>query len=609
MKAFLRISCSALIMVMAISLSAGRANAGPPPAEAAYQKARRAFYTFKENTQKQKFRHNWKKVAGKFEKVAKDFPKSSRAADALYTAGRMYHDLYLISRLTEDLDYSVKLLRQLVERFPTNHLADDAQLQIALRWIEFHKQPEKARAELIFLVDNFPDGDVTPKARRMLEDLGGTEDSAAGKAKTGDPIGAKIAEKTAGKDPKKKSTKAATSKPIKKSSKPKKEIPILESIKHWSNPGYTRIALYTRVKTPYKVGKLAADKKSGSPPRLYIDLMKTEMGDELSSTIPVADSIVGRIRLAERDEGFIRVVIDLKGDLTHRVFPLSNPDRVVVDISAAEDAVARVIGSKVPKKRPKVPTKKKVASMKSKSKPGVSLSMMAGLKVKTIVIDPGHGGKDPGAIGPKGTLEKNLTLDVAKRLRKLLKEKLKLEVVLTREKDRFVPLEGRTAFANKRNADLFISIHFNAHTIRKFRGVETFYLDLTNDRYSIKLAARENATSEKSISDLKYILADLALKSHVDDSISLSKLIQKSMVGTLRRKYKHVRDLGIKPALFYVLIGARMPSILVEGSFITNPTEEGRLKTKTYRQKIAEGIFNGIKNFINERDRLLDPEK
>ncbi|MBW1870455.1 MAG: N-acetylmuramoyl-L-alanine amidase [Deltaproteobacteria bacterium] len=247
--------------------------------------------------------------------------------------------------------------------------------------------------------------------------------------------------------------------------------------------------------------------------------------------------------------------------------------------------------------------------MKSKSKPGVSLSMMAGLKVKTIVIDPGHGGKDPGAIGPKGTLEKNLTLDVARRLKKLLKGKFKLEVLLTREKDRFVPLEGRTAFANKRNADLFISIHFNAHTIRKFRGVETFYLDLTNDRYSIKLAARENATSEKSISDLRYILADLALKSHVDDSISLSKFIQKSMVGTLRRKYKYVRDLGIKPALFYVLIGARMPSILIEGSFITNPTEEGRLRTKTYRQRIAEGIFNGIKNFISERDRLLDPEK
>ena len=200
-----------------------------------------------------------------------------------------------------------------------------------------------------------------------------------------------------------------------------------------------------------------------------------------------------------------------------------------------------------------------------------------------------------------------MALDVARRVQKLLEKKLKLEVLLTRNSDRSMALEARTAFANKREADLFISIHFNAHRNRKFRGVETFYLDLTNDRYSIKLAARENATSEKSISDLKYILADLALKSHVDDSILLSRLIQKAMVGKLRRKHKGVRNLGVKPALFYVLIGARMPSILIEGSFITTPMEEKRIRTKSYRQRLAEGIFTGIKNFVDEREELLKP--
>jgi N-acetylmuramoyl-L-alanine amidase len=582
--------------------------AGPPPAEAAYQKARRAYYRFRDDKEKHKFRHNWKNIAGKFEKVAQDFPDSSRAPDALFTAGKLYKGLYLISRVDKDLDHSLELFRKLVKDFPDNHLADDAQLYIALKWIEFKKDPAKARKELTYLVDTFPDGDVTPRARGMLEDLGGPKEKVAEKPKT------------AGVDT---GIPAKEAKPAETGKEPKKETgPVLEKIQHWSNPGYTRIALYTRAKVGYKVGRLAGEKKTGKPPRLYIDLMDTELGDELTGSVSVSDSVVSGIRFAERDEGFIRIVVDLTDDHTHRVFPMSTPDRVVVDITAREDSVATVIGEKLPpekiesdtgkkktKKKPRTPTKKEVEKLKTRSKPGVSLSMMAGLKVKRIVVDAGHGGKDPGAIGPTGTLEKEITLDVAKRLAKLLKDKLKLEVLLTRKKDRFIPLEGRTAFANKRNADLFVSIHFNAHPNRKFHGVETFYLDLTNDRYSIKLAARENATSEKSISDLKFILADLALKSHVDDSISLSKYIQKAMVGSLRRKYKSVRDMGIKPALFYVLIGARMPSILVEGSFLTNPMEEKRLKTKSYRQSLAEGIFTGIKNFISERDQMLDPDR
>ena len=183
------------------------------------------------------------------------------------------------------------------------------------------------------------------------------------------------------------------------------------------------------------------------------------------------------------------------------------------------------------------------------------------------------------------------------------------EVILTRDRDKYVALEKRTAIANAKKADLFISIHCNANRNRRFRGVETFYLDLTNDRYSIKLAARENATTEKTISDLRYILADLALKSHVDDSISLGRAIQKAVVGKLRRHHKRIKDLRLKPALFYVLIGARMPSVLVETSFLSNREEEKRLRTKKYRQQIAQGIYRGIVNFLAERDRFQATSK
>jgi N-acetylmuramoyl-L-alanine amidase len=567
----MRLYLFSALFLMGVLLS-GNVRAAEPEYETAYQKARDAFYRFRGDEKKKKFRHNWQNLAEKFEKIAEKYPESPRAPDALFTAGRLYYDLYFISRVTEDLDSSIKLFRRVVNKFPENHLADDAQLFIALRWIEYEKKPDDARKELRHLVEQFPKGDVTPKARRMLEDLGET--------------------------PKEKKTP-----PPKKVAKP-----VLEKVRHWSNPEYTRIALYTRSKARYKVGELAADKKQGLPHRLYIDVLEAKAGSDLAESIKVEDSVVRNIRCAEREGGFIRVVVDLDEDRPHRVFPMNDPARVVVDITKTEDKVAKVIGKKTARKPPAPkPPKKKVKELKKKSKPGESLSMLVGLKVKRIVIDPGHGGRDPGAIGRKGTLEKEMTLDVARRVKKLLKKKLKVEVLLTRDSDRFIALEARTGYANKKRADLFVSIHFNAHRNRKFRGVETFYLDLTNDRYSIKLAARENATSEKSISDLEFILQDLALKSHVDDSILLSRFIQKAMVGKLRKKYKRVRDLGVKSALFYVLIGARMPSILIEGSFLTNPTEEKRIRLKSYRQRLAEGIVAGIKRFVDEREKLLQP--
>jgi N-acetylmuramoyl-L-alanine amidase len=577
--------------LMFFSLAVFDSRAATPEYEVKYQEARTKYYSFRRNKEKQKFGHNWKNLAKLFEAIARNYPESQRAPDALFTAGKLYHDLYLISRVASDLEHSIKLYRQLAERYPSSHLADDAQLNVALKWVEFDKNVEEARKELSILVESFPDGDVTPKARRMLDDLGG-----------------KVKNKK----------QKRPNKPVAKSK------PVLEKIRHWSNPDYTRISLYTRAKTHYKVGKLAADKINDKPPRLYVDLLEANPGSDLKSLIDVSDSVVERIRCASKDGGGTRVVIDLDETRQHRVFPMDDPARVVIDINIEDDPAAQIIGSKLAKEKvaqketPKTKTakpikkiqkkeSKKIAKvLKKKSRPGASLSMLAGLKLKKVVIDPGHGGKDPGAIGPKGTLEKDIALEIAKSLKEKLQKQLGLQVFLTRSNDRFIPLEERTAFANKRNADLFISVHCNAHSNRRFRGVETFYLDLTNDRYAIKLAARENATSEKSISDLRYILADLALKSNVDDSIMVSNFIQKGMVGSLRKKYNKVKNMGVKAALFYVLIGARMPSILVEASFISNHLEEKRLKSAAYREKLINGIVDGIKNFIEARERLLD---
>jgi N-acetylmuramoyl-L-alanine amidase len=585
-----------------------------------YEKARQAYYRFKADKQRQKFRHNWQKTAKLFDRVAERHPDSAKADDALFTAGRLYYDLYVISRVQQDLDAAVSRFRKLVADHPDSHLADDAQLSIALQWLEFRKKPEQAARELAILVEKFPEGDVTPKAKRMLEDLG--EGAKPGKPevadkpeppkpKDGPKTDPKVVPPVAQKDP-------PTAAPA-KATPAKSVAPVLIKVSHDAGPEYTRVTLHTRATAVYQFGGRAADKKNKIP-RLYVYLKGTTLDPALKGPIKLSGSVVERIRFAPYSKDVVRVVLDLKLLGDHKVFPMAHPARVVVDVSASEDRVARIIGSNAkPKKppKPKPPTRKKRkrtkprVPSKAKSSPELPLSLMAGLKVRRVVIDPGHGGRDPGAIGPKKTLEKDITLDIALRLAKLMRKDKSLglkEVILTRSKDEFVALERRAALANRKKADLFISIHCNAHRIRRFRGVETFYLDLTNDRYSIKLAARENATSEKTISDLQLILADLALKSHVDESIRLGRSIQKATVGSLRRKYKRIKDLRLKPALFYVLIGAKMPSVLVEASFMSNPEEEGRLRTKIYRQRVAEGIHTGVRNFIQAREKELDPD-
>ena len=232
---------------------------------------------------------------------------------------------------------------------------------------------------------------------------------------------------------------------------------------------------------------------------------------------------------------------------------------------------------------------------------GIPLSEQLGLKFRRIVIDPGHGGDDNGAMGKKKTREKDVALAIAKKLSAKLKDKLKIEVVMTRTDDRTVPLSERAALARAVKADLFISIHANANPNRKFRGIETYYLNNTDDRAAQKVAAMENAVSDRALSDLKMTLLDLALSANVEDSIRLANLIQKSAIDTVSVKYDGIKDHGVKYALFYVLFGTEVPSVLVETSFISNPVEEQRLGSGKYQDLIAEGIFQGVMKYIGDR--------
>jgi len=228
-----------------------------------------------------------------------------------------------------------------------------------------------------------------------------------------------------------------------------------------------------------------------------------------------------------------------------------------------------------------------------------SLIRALGLKIGKIVIDPGHGGHDTGTIGPNGLEEKDLVLEVGRRLGKMLETRLGAEVVYTRKDDTFIPLETRTAIANQQRADLFISIHANSSHDPDARGVETYYLNFTSSPEALEVAARENAVSEKSIYELQDLVKKIALKEKIEESREFAGDVQQSLHSGLSAKNPGIRNRGVKKAPFIVLIGANMPSILAEISFVSNPGDEHRLETSDYRQRIADSLYRGIAKYAD----------
>lgn len=263
------------------------------------------------------------------------------------------------------------------------------------------------------------------------------------------------------------------------------------------------------------------------------------------------------------------------------------------------------------------------SALSAKDRPG------SVLQIRRVVVDAGHGGKDSGAVGKRGTKEKDVNLAIAMAVGRALERRLGVEVVYTRTKDVYVSLEKRVQVANASEGDLFISVHSNAHRNRKFAGIETYYLNTTANRYANRLAARENAAEWSDAhldagdpgervadddvgalpggaigQDLRLLLADLAMRSATEKSRRLATLVQASLVGQLKRTFGEVVDLGVKHALFYVLLGSRMPSILIESGFLSHPDEERRLADPVYQRSVADSIVGGIERFVAERNQI-----
>ena len=277
--------------------------------------------------------------------------------------------------------------------------------------------------------------------------------------------------------------------------------------------------------------------------------------------------------------------------------------KVVVDADEDDDVAAAAASHTKEKITSRLAKSRSPALDMREAKPTASgarsLIRALGLKIGKIVIDPGHGGHDTGTIGPNGLEEKDLVLEVGRRLGKLLQTRLGAEVVYTRKNDTFIPLETRTAIANQQRADLFISIHANSSRDSEARGVETYYLNFTSSPEALEVAARENAVSEKSIYELQDLVKKIALKEKIEESREFAGDVQESLHSGLAAKSPAIRNRGVKKAPFIVLIGANMPSILAEISFVSNPSDEHRLESSEYRQRIAESLYRGIAKYVD----------
>ena len=368
-------------------------------------------------------------------------------------------------------------------------------------------------------------------------------------------------------------------------------------VKSWSNGDYTRIAVYLSRQIGFTKEELPAE--GALPRRLALDLKPALLERGLAH--PVGDALVKRVRAAQRSDDTVRVVLELAGRDELAIFALDDPPRLIVDVGVREarreaQASARRAGEGAPASG---------GETDLRAAPDEREHTTA-RPVRRVVVDAGHGGHDTGAIGPSGVREKDVTLAMARRLARRLRAR-GFEVVLTRDADRFVALEERTALANAQRGDLFVSLHANAHPRRDRRGVETYVLDVADDRYARRLAARENGALEDDAEEgqeVRRILTDLDAQSSAASSRRLAEAVQREVCGGVRSRVGDVRDLGVKSALFYVLVGARMPAVLVETSFISNRLEERRLASARFQDEVAAGVARAVERFASRGARV-----
>ena len=525
-----------------------------------YQSAVDRWSQLRANPAKLQLRHHWMPVLAGFKEVAAS-ETDPDAHKALYMEAKLWEELYSISRRRDDLIQSHRAALALADRYPASRLADDA-LWIASRQARDVLGPAGRSDELLVrLLREHPKGDMASKARAQLGET--SLDSSRPPQESEDPdIGLqRLTEQLSGR----------------LGASPKTSI---SRIRSWRGKSSRRVVLELSQPVEYQARRISeqvfevrmASKFNHEEVRGLLD----EAGIK-ATVVYLGHSLIVRFRETDRVVAAVET------------FVLEEPFRLILEV-----------GYEVPVeiKPREPPSSDNVGKTRPKSnsiaKPRASKPL--------VVLDPGHGGKDSGAKGHQGLLEKDLTLKIALNLERELR-KHGLDVLLTRRDDTYVSLEDRTALANQKNAALFVSIHLNAHSAKSASGIETYFLDTTDDKYSLRLAATENKTSQERVSEIQLAMVGLSMRYHTEESEALANEVQDALTDVAHRyRQGGVRDLGVKSSLFYVLLGARMPAILAEVGFITNPLDAELLNQRWYRRKLAASMAQKIGKVISSND-------
>ncbi len=530
----------------------------------AYESAKKKLAVLNTSENQLSRRDCWFSVIESFSTVYLEYPKSERADDAAYMVGILYGRLYERSRVKKDLEKALDAFQLLVRDYPDSNLADDALYEIGEITRGDLKDSKRAYCWYRLIVASYPKGDMVFKARARIEELKGY----AGAADCGTVTGG-VPKKDQAKD----------------NAKEAKDSPRILGLRSFNSADHTRVVLDVSRAVEFSQGRGKKDDAGGGASSIYVAIPRGVLGPGVADTVSPADGQIKKISFDTKSDP-PRVVLVPGGAVTYKVFTLAGPDRIVIDVYRADGQGEGDDAGSVPTKDS--PPVEKIHSD----------------TIKVVVIDPGHGGKDPGAVGPTGYYEKTANLKIANYLKGYLEKELGLTVIMTRGSDTFLDLKKRTAVANDKGADLFISIHNNASTSRSPYGISTYYLAITSDKRALTVAARENDTTVEELSELDYILTDLIVSAKRNESSLLAKFIQEGMVDSVKKGYDNINSVGVCQGPFWVLVGAQMPSILVECSYISNTREEKRLKSDDYLKGLARGIFNGVQRYVKETDAL-----
>ena len=569
-----------------------------------FEQAEIKYKEFIQETKRHIYPERWEECLNRYREIVILGKNSEYVDDAAYMVAYIYFRMFERFSNQAYMNSALSSFSFLISRYPESLFIEKALYYTGFINYKYRNDRESARRFFDQLIDKYPKGKYAEDAKKLLDDIAraGVIHVPAGKGK----------------------------------------YAVLNDLRYWSSPDYTRIVIYFDNPVSFE------NHRAYDPDRIYFDFEGARISKTIAAwMLTIEDNFLKRVRIGHYNPKVTRVVLDLEKVGKYNIFSLLDPFRIVIDITGSgfektgksadtagkpakpsadqqtadkretgADAAGKTAfpvtvvdlsGDAASKKAGQggktaadggSPSKSPVTVIPLRNSSGnYSIVRQLGLGVTTIVLDPGHGGKDPGVVFRNGVYEKDLVLDFAFRMKAVLEKDGKYQVYMTRDSDTFIPLEERTAKAMQYKADLFISLHMNSNRSSSLEGMEAYFLGFATDRQTEALAAQENSVSQKSIGELQEILR-LMIDAKIEESKDLAKILSVGVSNYMKDNFSSFRTRGVRQAPFIVLIGASMPSVLIELGYLTNQSEGKNLTNPLYRQSLAESLANGLEDYI-----------